>query len=171
MSLVLGIYVLEAQLRKLSRMNSTCSDKVDIRMVAIASISFTAVESSGGKSLLVELGLFCFILTINQLRNPSIARAPSVQTPTSFFHFKLLSKYVTATLNTSALVVVSGDLQTAFPLQLKKILQHEHWPMKRTNNYYWDNWTTAVLSSQRMAKMGDACIFLKSWNSLFIVSS
>jgi len=44
MSLVLGIYVLEAQLRKLSRMNSTCSDKVDIRMVAIASISFTAVE-------------------------------------------------------------------------------------------------------------------------------
>ena len=73
------------------------------------------------------LGLFCFILAINPLRDPSIAGAPSVQTPTSFSHFiPLLSKNAATNWNiSSALVVV-------FPLLLKEIRQSEHTPTTET---------------------------------------
>jgi len=67
------------------------------------------------------LGLFWFILAKTPLQDPSIARALSVQTPTSFSHFTpLLSKHVATNWNTSALVVVSSGLQSSISFSIEE---------------------------------------------------
>ena len=107
----------------------------------------------------------CFILAMNPFRDPRIASAMSVQTPTIFSNFMpFLPRNVATTWNTaSALVIVSRSTN-------QHSLSVEEGPTKWTWANNWDNWEASVVSSHRIVKKGDACIFLRFGHLVSFVS-